>query len=217
MPSGSYRVLALPTAIVIVVAGTLFWLLNFPVFLRGEGPQVQLDGLPSSIGSYRATSGVPSDPYEDAHAEKTISRVYESDDKSKIELFLGFNGRQFDENRLQSPKLVFRNGWEYASLEEIQIPAAGAKPIEAIGLLTKKFNARKFVLFWYQVRGQSFSGDVRNRIELIKGLVLHGRTDGAVIRLATPVSDMESLESAKNRLITFSTQLYPKLSSVLPQ
>ena len=217
VPSGSYRVLALPTAIVIVVAGTLFWLLNFPVFLRGEGPQVQLDGLPSSIGSYRATSGVPSDPYEDAHAEKTISRVYESDDKSKIELFLGFNGRQFDENRLQSPKLVFRNGWEYASLEEIQIPAAGAKPIEAIGLLTKKFNARKFVLFWYQVRGQSFSGDVRNRIELIKGLVLHGRTDGAVIRLATPVSDMESLESAKNRLITFSTQLYPKLSSVLPQ
>lgn len=215
-PRFAYRVLAVSISGVIIGAGLLFGLLNFPAFSKGEGSHVELEKLSSAIGAYRMTSGNQADSYADPHAEKTLLRFYESPDKKEIELFVGYNSRQFDENRLQSPKLVFPKGWEYASLEEIRIPTVDTKRIDAGGLLTKKSMARKFVLFWYEVRGQSFASDVRNRIELMKGLALHGRTDGAVIRLATPVGDFEPLEQAKNRLVSFSIDLYPQLLKVLP-
>jgi len=214
-----YRGLALPLLLVVIVVGLVLYLSDSPALSKGETFQVALDKISPMVGRYRITSEKRSDSdlYEDPRAEKTLSRIYESPDKKQIELFVGYNSRQFDENRLQSPKLVFRNGWEYASMEEIRIPFVGAKAIDAVGLLTKKFTDRRFVLFWYDVRGQAFASDFRNRVELIRGFALHGRTDGAVIRLATPVSEFEPIEQAKNRLVSFAMDLYPELHRILPK
>ena len=209
--------LALPVLSVVLAVGLVLYLLDSPALSRGQKFQAELAKLSFSIGSYRVVQGIQSDPYVDPHAEKTLSRLYESPNEEPIELFVGYSGRQFDENRLQSPKLVFPKDWEYAFMEEITIPVAGKRPFNAVGLVTKKFDAKRFVLFWYAVRGQSFASDFRNRIELIRGLALHGRTDGAVIRLATPMGEFESVEKAKNRLVSFSMGLYPELARVLPQ
>ena len=211
-----YQTLTLPVSGMIILLVFLFGLLNFPAFSRGEGNQVQLEKLSSTIGTYHLIGGNYADPYADARAEKSLSRVYETPEKNHIELFVAYNSRQFDENRLQSPKLVFPRGWEYASMEQIDIGGLGTEPIHAVGLLTKKSIQKRFVLFWYQVRGRSFASDLRNRIELMKGLALRGRTDGAVVRLATEVGDLESVENAKNRLIAFSAKLYPNLLKILP-
>ena len=211
-----YRGLALPVLVVIVV-GLVLYLFDSPAFSRGETFQVALEKISPVVGRFRVMSRNQSDPYVDPRAEKTLSRLYEAPDKKPIELFVGYNSRQFDENRLQSPKLVFPGGWEYASMEEISIPMAGAKAIDAVGLLTKKHTDTRYVLFWYNVRGQGFASDFRNRFELIRGLALHGRTDGAVIRLATPIGEFESIEQAKKRLVSFSVDLYPELQQILPK
>jgi EpsI family protein len=215
--SVQYQRVALPVLVVVLVVGLVLYLLDSSALSRGQKFQIELAKISLAIGPYRFAPGIESDPYVDPHAEKTLSRLYESPDKKQIELFVGYNGRQFDENRLQSPKLVFPKGWEYASMEDINIPLVGRKPIDAVGLVTKKSSARKFILFWYEVRGRSFASDFRNRIELIKGLALHGRSDAAVVRLATPIEEFESVEKAKDRLVAFSMDLYPELMQVLPQ
>ena len=211
------RGLALPVLSVVLVVGLVSYLLDSPALSRGQKFPTELAKISSAVGSYRVVPGIQSDSYADPHAEKILSRLYESPNEEPIELFVGYSGRQFDENRLQSPKLVFPKGWEYASMEEITIPVTGRRPFKAVGLVTKKSDAKRFVLFWYAVRGQAFASDFRNRIELIRGLALHGRTDGAVIRLATPMGEFESVEKAKNRLVSFSMGLYPELVQVLPQ
>lgn len=212
-----YGGLVLPILIVVLVVGLVLYLLGSPALSRGQKFQIELAKISSAVGPYRVAPGMHLDPYVDPHAEETLSRLYESPDKKQIELFVGYNGRQFDENRLQSPKLVFPRGWEYASTDEISIPLAGEKPIDAVGLVTKKSNAKRFVLFWYEVRGRSFASDFRNRMELIRGLAFHGRTDAAVVRLATPIEEFESVEKAKDRLVSFSINLYPELIQVLPK
>jgi EpsI family protein len=179
-------------------------------------PQENFDDAFASIGPYRANYDYPA-TYSDPHAERTVSVVYEAGGNSQVELFVGYIGRQFDENRLQSPKLVFPKGWEYVSLENVRVPISQNTAVDAAGLVIKSATQTKFVLFWYQVRGSSFAGDFRNRLELMKSWALYGRTDGAVIRLATPVADLESFSSAKNRLILFSQALYPLLQIALPK
>ena len=212
-----FRGLALPVLLVVLGAGLVLYLLDSPALSRGQRFQIELAKISAAVGPYRITPDIQSDAYADPHAEKTLSRLYESSDGNKIELFVGYNSRQFDENRLQSPKLVFPKGWEYASMEEINIPLASGEAIDAAGLVTKKYTDKRLVLFWYEVRGKAFAGDFRNRIELIKGLVLHGRTDGAVVRLATPIAEFESIDKAKDRLVSFSKDLYPALVQVLPK
>jgi EpsI family protein len=185
---------------------------------RGAANQIalpDLEPIARRLGNSDAISDKPAEPYRDPYAETVVSRVYRSQ-QNDIELFVGYRARQFGIERLRSPKLVFPEGWEYASLGPVDIPLASGRSIDAIWVETRKGAARNLVLFWYQVRGSLLASDLSNRLELLRGLLFHGRTDGAVIRLSTPVRDPESLEQAKRRLLSFSASLQPELNRVLP-
>ena len=73
------------------------------------------------------------------------------------------------------------------------------------------------MLYWYQIGDRTFGGEVEKRIELIRHSLLRGRSDSAIIRLATPVAESEKLEQAQRRLASLAAQLYPRLNQILPQ
>ena len=181
-----------------------------------EGPLPDLALISQRLGAYEARDGKGQGAYRDPYAEAAVSRLYQASPNEAIELFVGYRSRQFGVERLRSPKLVFPEGWEYASTGAVKIPLAGGQTIDSIWLETRSGNARKLVVFWYQVRGLAFASDIGNRIELFRGLLSQGRTDGAVVRLASPVGDRETIEQAKHRVLEFSTSLHPELIRLLP-
>ena len=181
-----------------------------------EGVLPDLALIPQRLGAYEASDGDWGDAYRDPYAETAVSRLYEGSRTEAVELFVGYRSRQFGVERLRSPKLVFPKGWEYASMGSIKIPLAGGQIIDSIWIETRRGSARKLVVFWYQIHGLSFASDIGNRMELLHGLLFQGRTDGAVIRLASLVSDMETMEQARQRLSSFSSSLHPQLVRVLP-
>lgn len=200
-----------------VVAGSgLVYAFSAPASTTAKNSLIDLERITPSLGPYLVDREKPPDAYTDPRAERSLSRLYFSANH-RIELFVGFSSRQQDENRLQSPKLVFPKGWEYASMDKVQIPLAGARSIDATGLLTKRGDDKKYVLFWYEVRGAAFSSDLRNRIELMKSLFLRGQSNGAVIRLAAPVGRHEPVDQVRTRLVQFATQLHPELERTLPK
>lgn len=182
-----------------------------------EGPLPDLALISQRFGAYEARDDNGEGAYRDPYAEAAVSRLYQASPNEAIELFVGYRSRQFGVERLRSPKLVFPEGWEYASMGGVKIPLAGGQIIDSIWIETRKGNARKLVVFWYQVRGLSFASDIGNRIELLSGLLSQGRTDGAVIRLASPVSEAQTMDQAKRRLLEFSTSLHPELIRLLPK
>ena len=95
--------------------------------------------------------------------------------------------------------------------------SSGEERIDAVWLLTKKNTSRRVVLYWYQIGNKFLSSDVRYRLELARRLIFEGRTDSAVIRLATDLNDSESVDQALKRLIDFSLQLRPQLRRLLPE
>jgi EpsI family protein len=141
--------------------------------------------------------------------------VYASPLGPPIETFIGYLSGQFANKRLNSPKLVFPSGWEYADMGQMKIPMPGGKQVDAIWLVVKKNQLKRIVLYWYQVGDKSFAGDLRHRFELIWNRFIHGRTDSAVARMATPIRESESAEQARERLASFSAYLYPEILRVL--
>jgi EpsI family protein len=182
-----------------------------PLHLRQD-----LDALPTQLGQFRATPGIWPDAYADPEAEKMVSRLYQAQE-APIELFVGYRGSQYGAQRLGSPKLVFPTGWEYSSTQNVHIAGPRGRYADAVWLLTKKSSSRRLVLFWYQLPGKALSSDVLYRLELARRSIFHGRTDAAVVRLATELDSSESVDQALQRLMIFSQQLFPYVQLSLPE
>jgi hypothetical protein len=98
---------------------------------------------------------------------------------------------------------------------QLQGNEAGEK-IDAVWLLTKKNNLQRLVVFWYQLPGKELSNELIFRWEMVRRWMIHGRTDAAVVRLATDLDTSESVDLALQRLIAFSRQITPFVRLLVP-
>jgi len=174
---------------------------------------------PKAAG-YQAADSLESGFYKDPNAEIQLSRTYSSSSpgEAPVEVYVGFHGKQQGAKSLQSPKLQIPYGWNYVWIEPAQLPAAGANPsLSANWMLMQNNNIRYLVLYWYQIGDSTFSGELHKRLAMIRNTIFRRRSDGAVVRLATPLPDLDKLEQAKSRLAGFAAELYPNLHRVLPQ
>ena len=173
--------------------------------------------LPSSLGPFTVRQLNWPDAYEDPKADSSISRVYVDPAKTPIEVFLGYKGRQNAGDRLRSPKLIVGEHWNFAWVKPARLDLTDVLRIEANWMLARKGKAARLVLYWYQFNGRTIAGELDYRIELVKRLIFHRRSDGVVVRLATPVGDNELPENAQERLLAFASSLYPQLVEILPK
>jgi EpsI family protein len=154
--------------------------------------------------------------YKDSSAEFDVSRTYSSSSGESIEMYVGFRGKQQGDKRLHSPKLQFPYGWNFLWIEPALVVTAEA-PVNARWMMTQNNQVKVLVLYWYQVGDQTFAGEIEKRLKLVLQTLFHGRSDGAVVRLATRVSDAEKIEQAKERLGKLAAELAPQMFRVLPK
>lgn len=57
----------------------------------------------------------------------------------------------------------------------------------------------------------TFGGEFNYRMKLFERQILGGRTEGAVVRVVTPIRDYEDVEQAQDRLKSLALHLYPRL------
>ena len=119
--------------------------------------------------------------------------------------------------RLQSPQLVFPENWNSVWLKPADIEVTGNGAIRGNWILTRKGDSMRLVLYWYQINKSAFAGEFEYRLRQLKRALLERRSDGAVVRLATPVKAGEPIETAQARLRALGGALYPKLVKVLPK
>ena len=67
------------------------------------------------------------------------------------------------------------------------------------------------VYFWLEARGDQYASPQPFKISNFKASLLDNRSDGALVRLITPLMTGESEAEAEARLIAFMTLAYPAL------
>lgn len=194
---------------------------SFASLLNG-GPSLSLTGsgldvIPKAFGTFSEMQINWQDRYEDPKADITTSRIYGATDRTPIELFIGYKGRQNGTDRLISPKLILPKNWNFAWINPANVSLPTAAPIKGNWMLTSNGNTSRLVLYWYQFGGNTLAGEFEYRIELVKRLILDRRSDGAIVRLATAVRNDEPIEPAQERLRALAVALYPRLVEILPQ
>jgi EpsI family protein len=176
-----------------------------------------LQALPVSVGSFRVIQAAWDDPYKDPKADTSVSQIYWGDEQKTIELFVGYRASQNGGERISSPKLILPEHWNFEWIKPALVEKGNGASIQGNWMLTRSGSAARLVLYWYEVGGKTIAGELSYRIEQARRSIFERRSDGAAVRLATPVAQDESVEQAQQRLLNFSSVLYPELARLLPQ
>ena len=75
---------------------------------------------------------------------------------------------------------------------------------------------RQEVLYWYRAHGRSIASDFRAKLYMLIDAIRYNRTDGALIRVITPMVPGEPADVARQRAISFASDIAVMLPAYVP-
>lgn len=103
------------------------------------------------------------------------------------------------------------SGWRALNSKEIRL----APGLPATSMIMDQNGNRVLVYYWYRQAGRWVSGDYGNKLATLYDLLVQRRSDGALIRIDTPVG--QDLDSAHDNLQQFARLLILKLKDFFPK
>jgi EpsI family protein len=151
-------------------------------------------------------------------AGEFLSRVYtQGNNIPPVSLFVGYFPSQRTGVSIHSPKHCLPgSGWVFESSRYVNLVDAERKS-HWVGEYTIGNGARKeFVIYWYEAHGRSLASEYAALFYLISDAIRTNRSDGALVRVITPVGPDENMVQAKSRAESFVTRLSPMLPCFIP-
>ena len=154
-----------------------------------------------------------------------MERVLDADDyvlldfvnherRELVNLWVAYYGNQLGDSTLHSPTTCLPSaGWEYVEFGPHRTPLvdfSGEPLVVNRGVIVKGVE-RIVMYFWMEMRGQSVHQSQYTKFINLRDSLLEGRSDGALVRLYTPLQPDEDPADGDARLIRLLEQAYPVL------
>jgi EpsI family protein len=147
-----------------------------------------------------------------------LSRVYTREGQSPpIGLFIGYFPTQRTGVTIHSPKNCLPGaGWFFESSQYVDLSDTNGKEHRVGEYIIGNGEMRQFVIYWYQSHGRSVANEYMAKIYLVTDAIRLNRTDGALVRVTTPIGTREGTSAARARAEAFTAQLAPMLPRFIP-
>ena len=111
------------------------------------------------------------------------------------------------------------SGWIFNQAGAVTIPMHGHNPgfMQVNRAFMQKGTYKQLSYYWFPQRGRVLTNAYQLKIFAFWDALTRQRTDGALVRVITPVYDTEELEKAEERLQGFTREIVPILSEFLPE
>jgi len=133
-----------------------------------------------------------------------------------VELLLAY----YEDQRaggIHSPEICLPGaGWEIETLDRIALDGPGDTAFPAMRAVIRRDLERRVVIYWFDQHGRRTAVDYAAKALLVWDGVVHNRTDGALVRLVTPVRTGETPAEAEIRLTDMARDLPGMLAPHLP-
>ena len=200
----------------------LFGALLFLQF-RSSGEAVPirkpLDTFPAALGEWKGREAtiLEVEILNVLKVKDYLMRRYMDPSGRSLWLYIGYWDTQRKGAQIHSPKNCLPGGgWEPLEADRVSIPIGGSSgAIQVNRYLLQKDRDKQLVLYWYQSQGQAVASEVSAKVQLVKNAIVHNRTDGALIRIASPVYG--SVSETFEWQVQFVQTMYPLLGGFLPE
>lgn len=131
-------------------------------------------------------------------------------------LYVGYWATQRKGAQMHSPKNCLPGGgWEPLEFSRLAIDLPGGRDSITVNrYVIQKDRNMQVVLYWYDSQGRAIPGEVQAKIAMVRNSIVRNRTDGALIRVSSPVSD--GVAETTDRLVAYVRALSPILAEYLP-
>jgi len=135
-----------------------------------------------------------------------------------MDFFVAYFPSQRTGNTIHSPQNCLPGaGWTPIESGRLQLARPGGNPISVNRYVLAKGADRLLVFYWYQAQGRVVASEYWAKFYLVADAIRLNRTDGALVRVITPIVPGERPNSAQQRAIEFSWLLLATLDSYIPR
>lgn len=148
-----------------------------------------------------------------------LSRIYDQESQSPlIELFIAYFPTQRTGVTIHSPKNCLPGaGWAFESSRYVDLHDANGNAHHVGEYTIVDGENRQFVIYWYQAHGRSVANEYLAKAYMVADAMRLNRTDGALVRVSTPIDPKEDVATARARVEAFTAELAPILPRVIPE
>ncbi len=137
--------------------------------------------------------------------------------RAPVGLFIGYFPTQRSGQSIHSPQNCLPGaGWTFQSSRYVYLTAEDQRRYHVGEYVISDGTTRQFVIYWYQAHGRSVANEYLAKYYLIADAIRLNRTDGALVRVTTVVTNGETVDQARERAIRFTSRLAPMLPRFLP-
>jgi EpsI family protein len=143
------------------------------------------------------------------------NRIYSQLGQSPVQLYVGYYASQRTGDTIHSPKNCLPgSGWDPVQSGYATISVPTGRNIVVNEYVIERDQTKQLVFYWYQGRGRVVASEYAGKFWMIADAIARNRTDGALVRVITPMNDGE--DPARARLTTFTQTLFPSLDRLIP-
>ncbi len=134
-----------------------------------------------------------------------------------IGLFIGYFPTQRTGQSIHSPQHCLPGaGWTFESSRYTWITDDNGKKFHVGEYVISDGTTRQYVLYWYQAHGRSIANEYAAKVYMVADAIRYNRTDGALVRVISPMLPNESADTARERVVRFTAQMTPSLGRFIP-
>lgn len=174
----------------------------------------ELRDFPKQIGTWKQSGG--DEQFDDQtlavlRSSDYLLRNYRATDGRVVNFYVGYYASQRDGATYHSPLNCLPGaGWVMNQPGQITITPEGRAPFVANRYLIQNGLHKELLIYWYQGRGRAVASEYWGKIYTVVDSVRMRRSDGAMVRIMTPVGGSES------KALQAAVDLAARSSSILP-
>jgi EpsI family protein len=184
-------------------------------------PRENLDSFPAQLGDWSGTDiEIEPDVLTVLGPGDFLLRDYEDKNTShpQIDLFIAYFASQRAGDTIHSPKNCLPGaGWAPVSSRRITLSVPGHAPFPANRYVIAKNDSRQLVLYWYWAHDRGVASEYWAKYFLVADSIRTSRSDGALVRMITPIAQGENADAAEQRVLPFAADVVQQLNRYIPR
>lgn len=174
--------------------------------------------FPSQLGFWHGhTSTLDPDVEHVLAVNDYILSDYTGPDGKAVNLYVAYYPSQRQGESPHSPIVCIPGGgWQIGQFQRTRTGPQDPQQFPFNRVVIARDGHQQVVYYWFDERGRKIANEWWSKWYLLTDAILKDRTDGALVRLTTPVFPGESDRDADARLHAFMGLVVPALNSYLP-
>jgi len=180
-----------------------------------------LSSLPAEVENWSSTdTELDEQTLEILGSGEFLMRDYEDTAQRQpgIGLFVAFFPTQKMGDTIHSPSHCLPGaGWVPTERGVVTLTRPDGTSFPVNRYVVSKAGERALVLYWFQAHGREVASEYSAKYYLITDSIRLHRSDGALVRLMTPMFKGESADAAQARMMQLGNQVIPLLDNSIPR